>query len=246
MSTNSELSERLTSRANEVLTSLLAELQDEVMEAAARRSIGSEISARDVIEAFEERTRDHAILTITAIRRRRRLMVLLISYAAIALLLAIAAIALSSSNRWGEAFTPILALMSVSIVIASIGLLLWTRRRESGSERRSREAARAQDGFGAFMSQWMKIESLLRLVVANDLGTSAAELPLGQVLDAGLRSGSIDSQSHESLRELLRTRNDAVHGRTLDPQNFASATKVAVRLVRRLEEQLLQKEGGHT
>jgi hypothetical protein len=232
------LSDRLTPRAAEMLASLLDEMRHEVLESAARRGLGLEISARDIIEAFEERTGEQRLYASLVARRQGRLQWLLGTYAAIGLLAAVAAISLSGLDGQRSEWSTLLVSTSVAIVGASLGLLWSSRRREAEASAVLREEERRQHGFATFVERWFRIENLLRLLVAKDLGKSAAEMPLGAIMEALLASGRVDDATYASLRGLLTLRNSAVHGGTVEQDSLVNAIRTAERLVWDFEEQL--------
>lgn len=238
MSQTGEIAARLTPRAVEVFDTLLEEVRDEILEAAHRRSIGAEISARDVIEAFDERVGDRQQYARLLARRRGRIQLLLFIYAATAGILAATALVVVASGGSGSRWIEVLAASSIGILSASVALIVVSRRREMRLAARREEAKRLQGGFATFMDRWLRIESLLRLLVSRDLGKSVGDMPLGAILDASMRAGKLDYESYEGLKRLLAIRNEAVHGGAVDGGSLTEAIQAAELLVARLENRL--------
>jgi hypothetical protein len=235
-----ELNDRLTPRARELLDSLLEDMRDEVLSSASRRGVAVEIGARDIIEAFEEHTGQSRALLYDSTRRRQRLQLLLSAYAVTAALLALVAIVLTVSDRFSPTLLAAIASTSVALVGASLALLVSARSRTAAASARAIAEFKRQNGFAVFLERWIRIESLLRLLVAREMGASSAELPLGALLDAASKSGRIASSDFEELRYLLSMRNNAVHEGALDRDALVNATKVADDLVLRFESELAQ------
>lgn len=238
MNERDDLGGRMTPRGAELLESLLDEMRGDVLQSAARRGLGVEISARDVIEAFEERTGERRVYKALLVRRQSRTKLLLAVYAATGAVTALAAVLVSVTNGASSEFAPLLATISMAIVAASLAILVTLRRSELKTSAHMREEERRQSGFTAFMDRWLRIESLLRLIAAKDLGASTAEMPLGAILDASFQDGRLDKSSYTSLRQLLTIRNEAVHGVQVDEEALREAIRKADRLVFEFEEEL--------
>jgi hypothetical protein len=233
-----QLEERLTPRARELLASLLEDLRDEILTSASRRGVAAEIGARDVIEAFEEYTGRSRAIGYDSARRRQRIQLLLTTYAVIAAVLAVVAVVLTFSDLGSADTLTVVATTSLGLVGASLGLLLSFRSRTAAASKREIEELKRQSGFAEFLERWLRIESLIRLLVARDLGASSAELPLGALLDAGSKAGRIRASEYSELRNLLEVRNRAVHAGALDRDTLVGATQRADRLIVRFEDEL--------
>lgn len=233
-----QLEARLTQRARELLANLLEDLREEILTSASRRGVSAEIGARDIIEAFEEHTGRSRVVGYDSARRRQRLQFLLASYAVTAAVLALLAVTLSLTDLQSSNVLTLVASISVALVGASLGLLLAARTRAAAAAQREIEEMRRQDRFADFLERWLRVESLLRLLVARDLGASSAELPLGALLDAGSRAGRISASEYEELRNLLSVRNSGVHEGALDRESLVNASQIADRLILRFEDEL--------
>lgn len=88
----------------------------------------------------------------------------------------------------------------------------------------------------AFISEWIDLETTLRLVAAEKLGDSAAKMGLARMITELVSSGLVEATDAESLLASLRIRNSIVHG----GQEDVPFSRIAAQIieVRRIEDVL--------
>lgn len=247
-SPESELEESLTPRAKEMLSLLLEDLRRDVLESASRRSWGIEIGARDVIEAFEERTRKRFFDSDE--RRTRFARMITVSYGIFGMILAVAGgvlFALEGGSFDGpsefDQVTIALAATGFSAGVAAFALWVFRRRAEARNLELVDLEMERREGWETFLERWIRIESALRLLAASDLGESSAELPLRAVLESVVRVGRVDAETRASLLDLLAVRNQVVHGEGVDDSDLRASAQEAARLAYRFEREARQVTG---
>lgn len=235
MNGTSNLSDDLTPRAKEVLDALLADLRVQTLASAKSRSVGGEVGVRDIVEAFEDQTRGPSRRSAYRNRRVERLLVV---YAAVSVVLALGAALLPLFGKFdlNSSTTVFIASVSGALVAASLSLLLTLRFRSARDERLQEERRRGASGIAVFLDRWVKIESLLRLMAAQVLGSSAAERPLRQVLDQLQRAKAVGPEDVQEIRRLLERRNELVHTAPSSDVDLSSEIESASSSLRRLEE----------
>lgn len=74
-----------------------------------------------------------------------------------------------------------------------------------------------------FIKQWIELEKHLRRLLRSSIHVSeeiATDYPIGKLLHILRSEDTLDDRLAENIREMLKIRNQLVHGKSVDPEDI--------------------------
>jgi hypothetical protein len=214
MSLWQEAETRLTPEAKRVLDDLVDDIRRQTVLSADQLSYGDEVTARDVIEAFQRQARTPGVAGEPRVRRLSIIVGLYAVFGVATVTVGFLVNYLDSGPLADSSWVIIVS--GASLSVAAAALLQTTRMRLREHEAQLDERRRADQGVSEFLRDWIAIESEIRLAAASLLGSSASEKPVSQLAKDLARAGFLSSKEADAATSLHRRRNALVHGGPVD------------------------------
>ncbi|MBB5854475.1 uncharacterized protein YutE (UPF0331/DUF86 family) [Amycolatopsis umgeniensis] len=206
---------RLTPAARETLDELIEDIRRQIILTADRTAYSSEISVRDVVEAAQRSDVARPSASGPGSHRRRRLIFLVaIIYATIGAATAFYGVLSKNFLDLPGNTSSLITISGASLMTASTLLVAISYLQLRKARREESIRGRTEYGINEFLSEFVQVESKLRLSTANLLGESTSERPINQIARDLAKAGFLTEADVAELQDLSAIRNKIVHGAT--------------------------------